>query len=101
MRSVPPRGSGWVLGKELGLIEHECNRPTRYRVVVLTSWTHPSPFTPQIAPHRFGGLVYASLKSTMVALRSAIKSSSLAAWLINSMRACVSVGAFINDSLEA
>jgi hypothetical protein len=38
MRSVPPRGSGWVLGRELRLVEHERNGPTRYRVVVLTSW---------------------------------------------------------------
>src|SRR5688572_14626367 len=58
MRSVPPRGSGWVL-TGLRSIEHECirphplprggtdhmgphlslcKRPTRYREVVLTSW---------------------------------------------------------------
>jgi hypothetical protein len=38
MRSVPPRGSGWVTLEELRLIEHLYNGPTRYRVVVLTSW---------------------------------------------------------------
>ena len=32
-----PRGSGWVPGMELRPIEHECNGPTRYREVVLTS----------------------------------------------------------------
>jgi hypothetical protein len=25
----------------LGLIEHECNRPARYREAVLTSWARP------------------------------------------------------------
>jgi hypothetical protein len=35
MRSVPPRGSGWV-SLALGLCV--MSRPTRYREVVLTSW---------------------------------------------------------------
>ena len=34
MRSVPPRGSGWVRGTS----DCERMRPTRYREVVLTSW---------------------------------------------------------------
>ena len=38
MRSVPPCGKRVGSGMKLGLIEHECNGPTRYRVVVLTSW---------------------------------------------------------------
>jgi len=33
MRSVPPRGSGWVSKPEF---KHR--KPTRYREVVLTSW---------------------------------------------------------------
>jgi hypothetical protein len=36
MKSVPPRGSGWVSGKELRLIEHGCNGHTRYRACVET-----------------------------------------------------------------
>ena len=42
MRSVPPRGSGLGSGKELRLIEHDCNGPTRSRAVVLTSWATSS-----------------------------------------------------------
>jgi len=60
MRSVPPRGSGWVLPTfthdneaspflpvkyiingflNTSLVPYPRARPTRYRVVVLTSWT--------------------------------------------------------------
>ena len=35
MRSVPPRGSGWVLDDHATLSVMQ--QPTRYRVVVLTS----------------------------------------------------------------
>jgi len=37
MRSVPPRGSGWVLVWET-LNLYKVEQPTRYRVVVLTSF---------------------------------------------------------------
>jgi len=53
MRSVPPRGSGWVIrivdcqlpigchvktDWQSEIDTRQCKRPTRYRVVVLTSW---------------------------------------------------------------
>jgi hypothetical protein len=38
MRSVPPRGSGWVSVAFMLDHRHSFSEPTRYRVVVLTSW---------------------------------------------------------------
>jgi hypothetical protein len=42
MRSVPPRGSGWVALATLMGLQQELllAGPTRYREVVLTSWDH-------------------------------------------------------------
>src|SRR6185503_7303801 len=37
MRSVPPRGSGWVSFRNQDSRMNNCEEPTRYRVVVLTS----------------------------------------------------------------
>jgi hypothetical protein len=40
MKSVPPRGSGWIRFAVAHLTIFSCaGKPTRYRVVVLTSWT--------------------------------------------------------------
>jgi hypothetical protein len=53
MKSVPPRGSGWVVAfsiakcqlahwvkanRQSEIDNWQCRRPTRYRKVVLTSW---------------------------------------------------------------
>jgi hypothetical protein len=38
MRSVPPRGSGWVRLHSCSMRLNSFPEPTRYRVVVLTSW---------------------------------------------------------------
>src|ERR1043166_4050431 len=39
MRSVPPRGSGWVRSRAITKMRPGRGLPTRYRVVVLTSWS--------------------------------------------------------------
>jgi hypothetical protein len=55
MRSVPPRGSGWV---RCIINLNSSPEPTRYRVVVLTSWDRPyrnsagqTPPVPLLAVH--------------------------------------------------